>query len=649
MPPYKHLLSSLQIGPLTVKNRISYSPTLTGFATVNGEVSRLMLDYYEGIARGGAGMIYIGSVSVDWPHSRNNYCVLRADDERFIFGLNKLAETIQKNEAVAVLQVHHAGRFAKVPDPVGPTELPGMFMEGELTKKVRALETEEVEELVEKFAQAAFNAKQAGFDMVDIHGGTGYLIQEFYSPHTNRRIDKYGGTFENRIRFPLEIIARTRELCGENYPLSFTLIADELVPDGSGTTLTEGILLAKELEKAGISIIICRAGTYETMCLGEGVLAMRSPIGGTLPITAAVKKEVSIPIGTFAKIHDPEFMEKVLEQGKADIIHTARALVADQELPKKVKEGREEDIRRCISCFMCHERYNRAHYFGCAVNPVIGLEATESSIEKVSDSKKVVVIGGGPAGMEAARVAALRGHDVTLFEKEKDLGGQLNLAALGLGKEVYKVKVANWLQRQCEKAGVTVVRNKKITAKDIVKLKPDAVIVATGVNWITNPVPGSDRDNVYSFIDVLKKKVTLAKKKVVVIGGAEIGTEVADFLAENGSQVTVVRRQPEIGAELVFSEKAYIMQKLAQCNVSLRPGLAVQEITKDGVVVMDKKWNKELIKADAVVLGIGGTANNGLAKELDGKVPKLFLIGDAKKPRKLFNAIQEGFYVGRRV
>jgi len=650
MAEFKNLFSPLKIGPLTLKNRISYSPTLTGFATVDGEVSRLMLDYYARLAKGGASMIYVGSITIDWPTSRNNYCPLRGDDNRFIFGLNKLAETIQKNGSIAVGQVVHAGRFAKTPNPVGPTELPGTFMEGHLTAKVKALSTGEVEDLVEKYAQAAFRCKQAGFEMVDIHGGTGYLILEFYSPHTNKRHDKYGGNFENRIRFPLEIIARTKELCGDDYPLSFTLIADELTPDGSGILLDEGRAFAKILQDAGIDVIIARAGTYETMCLGEGVLAMRSPAGKvTVPISSAVKEDVSIPVGSFAKIHDPEFMERLLSEGKVDIIHTARGLMADHELPKKTKAGNLVDLRRCISCFMCHERYNDAQYLGCAVNATLGLEDTECSLEKVTKPKKVIVVGGGPAGMEAARVAALRGHKVTLFEREHEVGGQLKLAALGLGKEVYKTKVINWLKRQCEQTGVEIILKKAATVAEIKKRKPDAVVVATGVSWPAPPIPGVDRKNVNSFVDVLSKKVNLSGKKVVVIGGAEIGTEVADFLAESGSMVTVIRRSSEIGKEMVFSEKAYIMQKFAEYKVEQKTGVAAQEITKDGVVVMDKRWNKELIKADHVVIAMGGASDSNLAEALDGVVPEVYLIGDAKNPRKLYNAIQEGFHAGREI
>ena len=261
------------------------------------------------------------------------------------------------------------------------------------------------------------------------------------------------------------------------------------------------------------------------------------------------------------------------------------------------------------------------------------------------EPKTVVVVGGGPGGMEAARVAALRGHKVTLFE----LGGQLRLAALGLGKKVYKTKVIDWLARECEKDGVKIILNKEATAEDIQKMKPDAVVIATGVTFPPPPFPGADKGNVYSFIDVLTKKVNLSGKKVVVIGGADIGTEVADFLAETGSKVTVIRRKPEIGAEMVFSEKAYIMQKFAQYGVELRPNLSAQEIAKDGVVVMDKKWNKELIKGDAVVLAMGGVSNSSLAEALDGKVPEIYVIGDAKKPRKVYNAIHEGFHVGREI
>ena len=223
------------------------------------------------------------------------------------------------------------------------------------------------------------------------------------------------------------------------------------------------------------------------------------------------------------------------------------------------------------------------------------------------------------------------------------------IAALGLGKEVYKTKVIDWLKLQCEKAGVEIILNKEATAKDIEKIKPDAVVVATGVSFPKPPIPGVDGKNVCSFSDVLMKKVNLSGKEVVVIGGSDIGTEVADFLAETGSKVTVIRRKPEIGAELVFTEKAYIMQKFVEYKVALRPGLAAQEITRDGVVVMDKKWRKSLIKADAVVLALGGASNASLAEALDGKVPEIHVVGDAKNPRKLYTAIQEGFYAGRRV
>lgn len=649
MTKYPNLFSPIKIGALTLKNRISYSPTFTGFVNVSGEVSRLMLDYYGRIARGGAAMVYIGAVSVDWPKGRIHSCGLRADDDRFIYGLNKLSETIQKNGGISVLQLFHAGMYADVDEPVGPTEMPGTFlMEQEKTKKVRPLKTEEVEALVETFSQAALRAKKAGFDMVDLHGGSGYLINDFYSPHTNRRLDKYGGSFENRIRFPLEIIARIKALCGEDYPVSFTLTADELRPGGSGFSLSEGIAFAKELERVGISYIICRAGLYETLLFGEGILGTRSPAGATAPIFSAVKKQISIPVGSFAKIHDPDFMEEILRDGKADIIHTARALIADPELPKKTKAGNLDNVRRCLSCCICMERTNNFP-MNCTVNPTVGLEDTECSIEIAKDPKRIVVVGGGPGGMEAARVAALRGHKVTLFEKGNELGGQLNLVALGLGKEVYRTYLNNWLASQCKKAGVEIVLNKEATPKDILEIKPDAVIIATGATYPPPSIPGISGENVYSFRDVLTKKAALSGKKVVVIGGGIVGTEVADLLAETGSKVTIVEMLPEIGAEMVFSDKAYVMQKFVEYKVQLRPNVAAQEVTDEGVIVMDRKWNKELIKADAVVFATGGTSTdtNNFVKVLDGKVPEIHVIGDAKKPRKVYNAIQEGFYVGR--
>lgn len=646
MKKLEKLFSPIQVGPHTLKNRISYSPTLTGFASVEGEVSRLLLDYYQRLARGGTGMIFVGSCSVDYPWSRNNYCPLRIDDERFIFGLNKLAETIQTNGAVAVAQLCHAGRYGKVRDPVGPSEVPGLYADGSMVENIRALSTLEVEEMVEKFGQAAVRAQQAGFDMVDVHGGTGYLIIGFLSPATNKRNDKYGGSFENRMRFPLEIIARIKELCGEDYPVGYTLLASDFL--AGGLPLEEGKALARRLEKAGVVYLVGRMFIYESayrMMRGEVTDLTMPPWG----YTQVIKNEVNIPVLSFLIPPDPFFMEKVLQDGCADIIHCARPLIADPDLPQKAKEGRFDDIRKCIDCWECHARYNEAKYLGCAVNADVGLEDSECRLEKAERTKKVVVVGGGPAGMEAARVAALRGHDVKLFEKEKELGGQLNLVARCIEKEHYKPQLIDWLEGQCRKAGVEMVLQKEVTGADIENIQPDAVVIATGVTFARAAIPGADGENVFSFIDVLSKKVDFSGKKVAVVGGAEIGADTALYLAEHGARVVIIRRGAEIGQELNFAQKPKIMGKLERYKVEFRPGLAVYQITNEGVLVLDKKGKQHLITADAVVIGMGGASYKDLIDNLEGRVPKLYSIGDCKKPRKIYNAIHEGFVTGRTI
>jgi NADPH-dependent 2,4-dienoyl-CoA reductase/sulfur reductase-like enzyme len=367
----------------------------------------------------------------------------------------------------------------------------------------------------------------------------------------------------------------------------------------------------------------------------------------TAPVFSAVKKQVSIPIGTFAKIHDPELMEDIVREGKADIIHAARPLIADPYLPKKAKAGQLEEIRRCVCCSTCLTRDSDDLPLICAINPTVGLENTECCIEKTQSPKRIIVVGGGPGGMEAAYIAALRGHEVTLIDKESQLGGQLNLVACGLGKDLYKNHLSNWLELQCKKAGVEIILNKEATSDGILEMNPDAVIIATGAIFPAPPIPGINRKNVYSFKDILNKKVDLSSKAVVVIGGGAIGTEIADELAESGAKVTIIDLLPVIGAELIFSEQAYIMQKFFQLNVQLMPNVAAQEITDEGVVITGKNWRKELIKADAVVYATGGAPCNSLAGALDNKISELYVIGDAKRVRKVYNAVNEGFYIGR--
>lgn len=503
----------------------------------------------------------------------------------------------------------------------------------------RAMTFQEIEKMEDAYASAALRAKRAGFDAILLDGGAGYGIAQFMSPYINKRTDEYGGDLEGRMRFPLRIIEKVKAQVGDDYPLLFDLPANEFV--NGGIKPDEARVMAQMLEKAGILAFRIHVGLWETYyyvappaCIPRAVhVEMAKGIKDSLT-------QAKMMLGH--RINSPEVAEQVLEKNQADVILLGRPLIADPEFPKKVAEGRPEDIQKCIACNTgCVGKINMGLPATCTVNPIVGREK-ECQILPAEKPKKVFIIGGGVGGMEAARVAALRGHRVTLLEKNNQLGG---MAAIGtIPPHKYEIKcLIDYFITQLEKLKVNIRLGKETGAEEILKNNPKVVIIATGAEPVIPGIPGERMGHVVTAIDVLAKKAKVGDK-VVIIGGGQTGIETAESLAEKGKEVTVLEMLPEVGLDMELFTRIFLLQRLTKAGVTIRTNTKVDEITKTGVI-----FNNGTVEADTVVLAVGLKSVNGLYASLKNKVEELYAIGDCLKPRKLLDAIHEGARVARQI
>ena len=637
-PMFPRLFEPGKIGGLWTKNRIIKAPMVTGFATRDGCVTERMIGHYREFARGGSGLIIVENSHIDDKASKSSPCQLSASHNEHRSGLVRLALAIKSNGAKACLQLGHAGRQKFIPTP--PIKAPSRIPWAEMYKMgmpaPEELTFEEIEEIIEAFGDAALRAKQACFDMVEIVGCHGYLITNFLSPRTNRRTDWYGGPLENRMRFLLDLVGNIAQKAGEDFPLSIRLSGSDY--EEGGITIEDSKKVAVALEKAGVSTIHVSGGTHQTMHFEH--TPMYGPLAPNVWAAEEIKRVVNIPIIASGSITTHQLAETILEEKKGDFISLGRPLLADPYFPLKAEEGRPEDICCCIRCLDgCVMRGAVIGSIDCSVNPTLGRE-DEFRITPVEQGKKVAVVGGGPAGMEAARVAALRGHRVTLFERRK-MGGVLNEASTPDFKADIR-KLIDYLSAQVKKAGVEIVEG-EATSQTIKGGKFDAVIVAIGATHAGYESSKEDRPLVIGPLDVFQGATT--GNSVIIVGGGMIGCAVCLVLPEQGKKMTITTRGDDIARGMNHAEQLAYFERLSKHKVDILTGVHLEEVTEEGIVIHNRAAIKSEIKGESVVLCAGLTPNRGLFDELS-KIPglKVFAIGDCVEPRAIFDAIHEGFW-----
>jgi len=627
-----------RIGNIQLKNRIIKAPQHTGLANPDGSVTDRMIRYYKDVAMGGVGMVIVEYAYVDNDAAQASPCQLGISRMDHIAGLSLLAQTIQANGAKAAIQISHAGRqkFTLSRPIKAPSTVPWEEMHFMGCPPPDVVTFDEIQEIVKSFGMAAKRAQLADFDMVEIHACHGYLISNFLSPRTNKRTDWYGGSLENRMRFLLELVQEIIHQVGPGYPVCVRVSGTDYEPDGH--TIEETIELSRRLEAMGVAVIHMSGGNHHQ------TIHEVSPMGMSLchNVWAAedVKKEVKIPVIASGSITLPNLAEEILEKGKGDFVALGRPLWADPRWPLKVIEGRPEDIRPCIRCNDgCLARGDHvAKTISCSVN-VAACREEEFKIVKAQHPKKVAVIGGGPAGMEAARVCALRGHDVTLFEKRK-LGGALIEASIPEFKIDLRPLVG-YLATQIEKLKIKVIK-KEATVQSISKGGFDVVIVATGSSPVRPDIPGMDSGAVTDALKVLDGSAKTGKK-VAVIGAGLVGAEVGLFLGEQGKEVLFVEMMDTVMNGITFDERQVYENRLRECKVSFHTGQRLESLSGKKMVLIDRFGTRTEMTADTIVLASGFRPNRDLIDQLRSKSKVQVLeVGDCVSPRKIFDAIHDG-------
>ncbi len=633
------------IGNVRLKNRVVKAPQHTGLANPDGSATERLLRHYRSLARGGAGLVVVEYAWVDTDASKASPCQLGIASVEHQPGLSLLAQTIQANGAKASIQISHAGRqrfTLEQPKAASPVPWEEIYALG--CPAPKELTFDEILGIVKAFGQAAQRAEMAGFDMVEIHACHGYLISNFLSPRTNKRTDWYGGSPENRMRFVLEVVTEIKQRVSPCFPIVARLSGTDYEPDGH--TIEDTIELSRRLEALGVAAIHMSGGNHHQ------TIHEVSPMGMTLAhntwAAEAVKKHLTIPVVASGSITSPALAESILETGKGDFIGLGRPLWADPEWPKKAKEGRPEDIRPCIRCNDgCLARGDHiARTIWCSVNVQVCREE-EYAITPAEEKKRVAVVGGGPAGMEAARVAALRGHEVTLFEK-RALGGALIEAALPDFKTQDIDPLIAYFATQIQRLAISV-RNEEATLEILKSGGYEAVIVATGAIPIgLADVPGIDDARVVDAFDVLRSKADLGTR-VIVVGGGIVGVETGLVLAEKGKTVVFVEMLDTFMNGVTPDEKVVYLERLAPLDVTIMTGRRLTGVSASGVTVADRYGCASEIAADSVVLAAGFRPNRELIERLAAELPEaeVWHAGDCVKPRKIFDAVHEGHLAAR--
>lgn len=629
-----------KIGKVTIKNRIVMPAMGTGYASSTGEASDGIIRFYQERAKGGCGLIITEIVRIDDESGVGMSCQLSATKASQIQRLSYLADAVHQYDTKIFAQLHHPGR--QTPSRLlngHPILAPSPIPCGVIREMPKELTVEEIKNLVRKFVNGAYIVKTAGFDGVELHAAHGYLISQFLSPYTNQRTDQYGGDFSNRVRFLTEIILGIRDTLGEDFPISVRINGKDFL-DG-GLELEDQVQLAKYLESIGVAALNVSCGMYES---GWSIIEPSAiPEGWKKDLAKTIKANVKIPVIAVNNIKHPEVAEQLLEEGVSDFVGIARCQLTDPQFANKAKAHDTESIRKCIGCLYCFKTVNQGRQVACTVNPVLGREFmfNEDTLKKNGEGKKVAVIGGGPAGMQASIVLAKRKYKPVIFEKQNVLGGTLNIG----DKPPFKTMMTEFCQTLIREVKDLDIEVRLGTTADVEMLKGEGyygIVVATGGKPFAPPIQGLDKENVHFFHEILSGKIQLSGKKVVVLGGGETGLETAEFLADRGNQVRVVEMLNQVGQEMYSAVLGLMMKRFAEKGIEVITQHKVVEVQDHKIIVRHVVTERdEALEADILVVASGVRPDQDGIARFKAASDHVILVGDANRPGNIAKAMKE--------
>lgn len=634
---YKYLLSPEKIGSLEIKNRTIMAPMSAALGNPDGTMSDELIAYYTARAKGGIGMILTEYAFVT-PEGRSSDHQISIADDSVIPGLQKLTKIMHENDCKIGLQLQHGGRRAMGEncDLIAPSPIAMEYG----AKVPHAMTTREVYDLIDAFVAAAVRAQKAGFDLVEVHCAHGYLLNDFVSPRANRRTDEFGGSIAGRAKAPVEIIKGIKKACGQDFPVSVRVSADEMVEDGNKKR--DSAAMAMLFEEAGADLINVSCGVNG---VGKGIAPAARESGHNVEAAEQIRKVVDIKVGVAGRLTEPVYAEMVLRSGSADFVTLGRPLFADPEFVLKASEGREQEICPCVSCLLrCYGNYGHGGIFrGCMVNPFSMRETT--LVPKPAEVKKnIVIVGAGPAGLETAWIAAKRGHHVTILEKNDYVGGQFQAASVPPHKQLIAGAVA-YYRTMCEKYGVEIRYNTEADKERILSLKPDTVVLATGGQALLPPIPGLKEADTLTGLQVLQG-VQPGGKKVLVLGGGAQGAETADHLGDYGYDVTVVEMRDGIALDDPEAVREKLLERFQKNDIKCLTGTTVKYIHTDGVDAEKDGQPVSLRGFDRVIMSLGVRNYNPLEEQLTGLVEQVAVVGDAVRGSNAVEALYQAAVLG---